>query len=630
MTGVNGNLNNTANLTILFIDSNSIHVARNKINSNIKVISFDYESHKALSEKNIQHSMSDEYTNEEKLLKIQNLTYKLTEWYSEDEVKKYLEYNGLNLGKLFYDELLYELLKIIKKFFEVREIFQLYPNANYVAPNLLYDTLCLFTKSVTKIHNKEKLHIFGTERIRLNFKVGNKHFVFYISRSSYLKIKNVFEKLVHTFLCHKKNNNPNLLLVEFHTTRYKDLLFTSKKFPINIMFYGRRRPAFWNRESFFIIKKSKCSIITPSSLIYSSLKEHVKRESEQVLMKLKSMWDNEEFFNVFFSINTISFWSILKPILTPLLEKRINETIYEIKIAEQMFGRYDFSTVIVLSEIGFIEQIVINQAKKSKVPVILFQEGYHWDTKEANQMNRSQGMYPINTDILLAWSKIDEKDAITNAGILPHKIKVLGSPRYDTIVNQKNNQQEEYILLATIGPQPEDIHGLVVPNIIEYEQSIFEICTIVNNLGKKLIVKLHPSPDELDVTSLIKKINPKIIVIAGGDILPLIQSCSIMIVLHLSTAIIEAQILQKPIICVPTIDYKWGHPEIFKSNACVLTTVKDLEQNIQRILNDEFKTNLLENEKSFLEKNFVNLGTASYKIFEFIATIKKNSPLGLS
>lgn len=620
MTGVDGNLKSN-NLNIILIDSNSLEILdKCKSYNYSKIISFDYDSHKFLLEKGIQHTTSDEYLSEDMNNQIQSSAYSLTKWYYEKEVKAQLEYDGINFGRLFHDEIMYDLLKLLKKFYEIRKIVNVFLNSKFHAAGILYDIVSIFTAQTMKTEIKNKTHIFGTERIRINFGIGNKYFVIYVSRSSYLKLKKLVDSITPSFFRITPNNKKNMMLVDFHTTRYKDFFLRSKEFPVNLLLYNRRRPPIWNLESLSILKRVKCSIIPYASSDYNL--KNTESEIMTVSQKIDKIWLNDNFFHGFFSIDKISIWHIIKPILKTLFERRINEAISEILKSREIFEKYRLDSVLVLSEIGFIEQIVVKEAKKADVPVFLMQEGFHWDTKEANEMNKSQGVYPINADVFLAWSKLDERDAIENGGISPHKIKTIGTCRYDSLVGEKGTR-EDYVLLATVGPQPEDIHGLLTQNITDYEKNIIEVCKIVKKLNKKLVVKMHPSPDELNVTNLIKQINPDFTVITSGDLPTLIQNCSVMIVLHLSTAIIEAQILQKPVICMPSIDYKWGTPEIFRSESCLVSTISDLENNLKNILYDlKFRNELIERGKNFIDKNFVNIGKASKEIFQFILKYK--------
>ena len=52
--------------------------------------------------------------------------------------------------------------------------------------------------------------------------------------------------------------------------------------------------------------------------------------------------------------------------------------------------------------------------------------------------------------------------------------------------------------LLTAGPTKEHASDLTVEIIEKYMDAIKKICQLVTKYNKKLIIKTHPSPDELD------------------------------------------------------------------------------------------------------------------------------------
>ena len=77
-----------------------------KNEKNRKIISFDYSLHELLSNRNIDHEISDDFLSEDQIQTIQKKTYDYVEWYKESEIREFLMYNEVNIGKLFHDETL--------------------------------------------------------------------------------------------------------------------------------------------------------------------------------------------------------------------------------------------------------------------------------------------------------------------------------------------------------------------------------------------------------------------------------------------------------------------------------------------------------------------------------------------
>ena len=137
--------------------------------------------------------------------------------------------------------------------------------------------------------------------------------------------------------------------------------------------------------------------------------------------------------------------------------------------------------------------------------------------------------------------------------------------------------------------------------------------------NKKLVIKLHPFQDELDITKLVEEIDPKITIIKSGDILPLIESCELLITIDLSTAILEAQILKKPVISVHVKDYPFGEAVVFSSGSCLQTNMDNLESMLNNIFNkSEFRNNMIQKGNLFVNSYLSHHGDSSKSILSFL------------
>lgn len=608
--------------TIIFFDSSCALVDLQKTRKkypNAEVISFDYESHELLRNNNIPHGVSDDQLNDDDIKQIQKLYYSVYEWYEKPEIKNSLEYSGVNVGQLFSEEIVHLLVKTIKNFVEIKYTCEKNKQSKFVCPSSLYYVTQTFTQHVEKFFSTKKETGFVYDVIRYNFKIGNKYFIVKIPRTFYLKIKQLSELFVHMLFGPKsKNNNKKILLVELNTLRYRSIFSAISATNVEAIFFGRRRPAIWNRESYNIIKNSSCKIITNHVLFDKETKKSIKYGIQSMMQKLNSLWQNE-FFKEYFSFENVSFWKIIEPYFRKLIESRINETIAEIELTKKLLTKYRFSSILVLSEVGFTEQIVVKLANSMGIPVFLHQLGLHWDTLEASHMNKSQGVYPVASSKFLVWGNVAARDAL-RYGIVKEKIEIIGAPRWDGIIDTLSDQKNDYVLLATSGPQREDINGLLVKNNERYIECIKQISQITTRLRKKLIIKLHPSPYEPDVTDMIRKIDESIVVITTGDILPLIRSCEIMIMLGLSTAIIEAQMHKKPVLSISPINYNLGHASVL--DACVLADMNNFEELLLRLLNDpNFKQEIIKKGTDYVNDCLANQGIAAAKLVECMRTV---------
>ena len=609
---------------IIFVDNlTSINEIENFSNqSDVKIISFDYTSHIKLTEKNIEHEISEIYLTQD-TEKLQKQCYEFLNWYNLDVVKKNTSFLNINISKLYNDQLIHEIIKILKKFSEIKVIVKQFPNSKYFASGDLLLISKLWVKSTNEIPNNQKMK-FYFDHIEIGTNIGKKNIKISIPNSLYKKIKNIIEKVLESILQNENLSKKNTLLVEFNTKKFKKFFLESKNYNKNIAYYGRRRPGIWDLESFKIIKNSQCKIIT-SNIMKGDILKTYKKNILEIKEKYLELLNSNKELNKFFSIDDISIISVISPIIKLLIIDRLEEIIFEILLAKQMFEGVHIDSVVVLSEIGMTEQIIIQLANQKKIPILHLQEGLHYDTQEAFEHSKFQTVFLESASKYIAWGKFSKEFQVTIGKISTENVIELGSPYFSELNFLDNQNSEEYVLLATMPPQIEQINGINVKNLEKYLKSILKICEIISTQKKKMIIKLHPTSDILNISKTIQEKFPDIIVIEKGDIDPLIRKCSILIVTGISTVIVQGQILQKPVISIPLIDYNWGKPSAYTENSCLLIELEQLSINLKKIYDDPlFKNKLIDDGNKFLKNCFKNKDNSSKIIWEYIKNLTNN------
>jgi len=594
-------MNNISNLVVLF-DSTSDFDDLDEVisNSKSKIISFDYETHKILNDKKINHEISDSYLSREDLRTIQKTAYSVSEWFSADIVSKYIYYKKVNLGSLIQGELINILVNYIKKVFELYKISVQLNDSTFVSSNKCYEIMKNFSKNImkfknSKMENFEQLPLDST-KVRMKIGTKNHSMEFKIPQNLFRKLKGISEK-PSNFLLPKnhsaKENSKNILVMEFNTVRYQTFFEQMSDSNLNFVIYNRRNPAFWNIQSYNIVKQSGCIIETRNSLYDNRMKKIISDGKIQIKSNLLDFFSMDFFLKSFFSIDGISFWSSFKPFFKNYLMKRALEFIEEIELLTRLLEKHTFSSILILSEAGPHERIAIQLAKQKEIPVCLVQHGVNYDTKQSYDMNVTQGALPLKSDYFLCWGKITEKYS-KGLGIKSEKIHSIGSPIFDKLrSDEQNSSKNDCVLLAAAGPTKEDASDLTIEIIEKYMNAIKKICQLVTKYNKKLIIKTHPSPDELDLSFIAKQINSKIEVIKEGNISPLIRSCDLMIVTDLSSPILDAHILERPVVSLSVKDNGWGIPTAFKNNSCLVTDLEKLDGDLKSVLNNEHVRNQL-------------------------------------
>ena len=531
---------------------------------------------------------------------------------------------GLNIGQLLQDQFIGYMVKFLKKFFEFKKIHAKFPNSLFISSGILYEISAIFTSNVQKIDTDVEVNYdFVHDKVRIDLNLGKNRINFSLSSSKYKKIKHFSEKFTQSLFEPKTTSNSrNVLLVELSTERYQKLLEESRNHNINLIQFGIRRPAIWNMNTFKIIKNTKCGIITSDSLINSKLKIKIQEQKNLITKQISELYQHDEILSQYFSYEGYSFWCAIKPIIQKLFEKRTEHIARDIQTIKALFQKITIDTAVIPSEIGITEQIVINESKKHGIKLALLQHGMYYDTKEAKETNLSKGLYPVKSDKFLIWGKVSESDSKNNGFIEPTKLKIIGHPGYDSWKSTSIHKDTSCVLLALTGPEHMFIQGHQVSNIIKFENHLEEICKIVTAMKKKLIIKIHPSFHVFDFTEMIKKISPDIEVISTGSIMELINSCDVMIATNYTTAILESYLLQKPVICLPIIDYNLGIPTLFDFNADMIISIEKVQMTLEKLMCDkEFKNKTIQRQNKFVEYYLSNHGNSSKKLLEYIKTM---------
>jgi len=602
------------NQQILLITSNFEFSELEKIcyEINPKIITFDYKSHKFLDEKDIVHETSDSFLNNDEVSQIQELSHKYTKWYEDEELSNILKYENINVGKLYYMEFFYFLLPYLKKILEIKNIKSKFSNSKFFVTYDLYDISKKINENTEYVGGKKSEgFLYDTLAIKITNSVEIK-----ISSKQYQKIKKISEKFFKKLTNKNKiNSKTKILLVEFDPIKYKEFLIKSKDRSLNLVLFNRNRPAIWNTESLKILRKSNCVI--PNIKIQKKEIPDVNQITEN---KVKQLLEHEDILTKFFMYEKFSFWKILQPIFLRLLKERMVIAIKEIILTKKLFSDFNFSGITIWSESGFHEQISIEIAKRKKIPILLLQHGLWVDELQALEYNKFTGDYPILADKFVVWGNVLEDYAISS-GIAKEKIENVGSLEYDNLFMKKHSKEENFVLLALTAPRKVNVSGFLNKTVEDYEKNVVNICKNILKHNKKLIVKLHPFKEEHNISQLIKKIDPKIKVIHSGKIFPLLQSCEILVSMGITTAILEAQIIQKPVISIYA-DYDFGNPYILRAKSCLVTEPKNFEKQFEKIINDkELKNKIIESGKISVSQNFSNHNMAIQKFLDLLEKI---------
>jgi hypothetical protein len=592
------------------------------------IIAFDYDSHNFLLENNIAHELSDDYLNSEDLDNIQDLSYKFSNWYIEPEISDLIEYEGINLGELFYLEFSYFLSPILKKFFEIQKIYQKFKNSSFISSTSHIEILKLFSSNIETLTDNDKNTLIRGDDISVKFGKFT-----LTSNSGNIILKNII-KLSYGFFnssfSSKKvdHTKPTILLVNFTTLRLENFFKELPDHSINLVKYDTIAPAFWNFKTLSLIKKSGCYIENNETISKNNNFSFSENQDYLVKQKLNALLQKEQFFKRFFSLNESIFWHIIKNDFIQMFTRTFNGAIQNILKIKLLFNKYPISYIILRTEYDPLDLIIINLAKKFGIKTSILQHAlYYDDLQNLNYYNFKSGQFhrelPIYSDNFLVWGKLTQIDSEKH-GVPNKKIIPIGCPFFDGFLNKTEHPQvleEQYILLAATPKTPKNLtKELSVKSQIEYYDIIKQISKITTKINKNLLIKLHHGSISKE-KKIVNKINSNIVVETTGSFYQYAKKCEVLICIDGSTAILEAMLLKKPVILV-LINDKIAYPEIFQNDYLITTTISELENILTKLFHDNsYKKSVIKNGEKFLDYYLNNIGTSSKALLTFLDKI---------
>ncbi len=596
--------------------------------SKTKIISFDFEAHKKLEGLGIKHFFVEEYITEKDELNIDNKTVELTSgWYLHPNLIGSLKYNGINIGSLLEIELIWYFFEYLKRMIGIIRIIEK-ENPKKIFAGFLGDCAELVCKDkaikLMKYESKKKMGLFF-DSIEIPIGIRGKIITLKVSRKNFLRIKkflaisvNILYRTKPNF--HELKTKKTILLSDYNPVSYEKLLESLSSSKYNVFLLNQRRPAIWNYHSLQIIKNSKCKIIELHDFSNKEIELKIQREMNDVKVQLKNLWSNDKIFNEIFRIENYSFWSAIKENFSNLITARFIESIERFILLNELFKNLDISCILEWAHVGLEDKMIVSIANKRKIPNMFLQHGLYIQNVKYDKYIPILPILPSNGSKHVVWGKILQ-EFILKQGARQEEIIMIGSPRHDKFFKKEHRKNSNQILLAANGLFHNNCQGADTRALIKMEnfvRKIFE--TIKKYPDKKIMIKLHPGKVSFDIKPLIQEIDPTIQVYQNENIMDLLEDCDSMISLNYSTAILDAMILQKPILVLLPENQNFEN-EIPIKNGAVLSTSD--ENQIESMINDllynkEICDELVRKGNDFVNNYITNQGNASEKLAEIL------------
>lgn len=593
------------------------------------VVCFDYQSHEKLTVKNLKHNKLDDYLTNDDEKSIDQKAVDLTiNWYKHDKIKKYLEYDGINLGKLLEIELIWYFFEYTKRIGGLIKILEKEKPDEIIVSFLgnCVEAICQNSEiKIIKIPSKTTSSLFF-DNIEIPIKINGKIIPIKISRKNFLRIRNIFTKITNILFKIKPSKKQlklkkSILLLDYNISIYDELVKELSKSKKNVILLNQRRPAVWNLSSLKNLRNSKCKVIELSDFLDESLKLQIRDKQTQLENKLNDLWNNDEIFTKIISFNNFSFWHAIKENFIQLTTKRFTESVEKLILLNKLFSSINISVILEWAHVGLEDKLAIDVANKNKIPNLFLQHGLYLQNEKFDKYLPILPILPSNNSKHLVWGQTLEKYIIEKGGN-PKQIIKIGSPRYDKFFREhQNNGKFNTILLAANGFFHNNCKGTDIEAFIRMENYVKKILEVIKKYpDKKIIVKLHPGKVSYDIKPLIEKIDPTIQIFQNENILDLLEKSDVMISLNYSTVVLDALILEKPSLILLPEEQNFENEIPLKNKTVLITSkVEEIEIMIKNLLEDKkIQQELIKNGKRFVDEYIVNQGNSSKKLADIL------------
>ena len=617
-----------SNLVFIF-DVNDLDAIPKSIlnNSKNKIFSFSSDTHEILSSKKLNHELADNILNKNDRLEIFDKCLGYFSWDSEIPSND-LVFEGVNLLKLFDSHELHSLLMpVLINFITIKRIIEKEKPSEIVCSNIsskFIQSLVQNTEIKIQIFKNTLKNDLLWDNISINYNIGKIPLSLNLSKKNYLTIKKFTESVMgisSNFWLDCKNSKKSIVLLEFNTELFSNLLDNLKNYDGNIILVNQRRSALWSKKAINAVKKSNCKILNSDKILTKNDKKIISQLSEEYSKKFNFFWNNSQIFENFFQIEGLSFWDIIKDTFVKNYDAKLFNFISIIQTIKILFENMDIRCIVSLNEIGETEKAFL-EFNKNRIPSIVLEHGFVERDNQTKIYDKIPAGILDFQNKLGVWGISKKKYLINEYAIDPSKILVTGSPRHDDFFNSRliKKQSKETTILLTPNPITQ-ISGLSNSDLeLKFENTIRKIILILKEFKNcKLIVKLHASqlPHNKKIKSLINQIDSNILVYQSVPVIDTINRSDIVIVVSpesfgTSTMLLESMILGKPTMNI-ILDNNIPNYHHIEQNAVYTISYNDNLLNCLKkiLLDEEFKSEIIKNADIFVSNFLANPGNAS-------------------
>jgi len=595
------------------------------IRDSSEFIAFDYDSHKKLINKNIDHKIIDDFLTDLDRRKIFDYTKQCL-----DEIEKFdnsdLSFHGVNLVNLIDRNELHEyFMDIVPKIKVIKKILQEKRYKKIFLPRSIFN---IFIES----EFKEKINLIDTnqdeftsfEVIKIPIKIGNFKSKITIGRKKYKIIKNTIEKLIGHFINSRKNNKQKIILLEFDPEIYHILLNEINKSGFTPIFINFRKSPIYNFKTLQYLIKSNSKILILEDWLEKNQQIEFQKNKKFYLNNINKMIDSKK--NLLnFNYDNVDFSFFIQNKLNQLLIQRFDEYLVQILTAESIQSRNDVQTILTLNFSGETEKVFSSVG--GEIPILHLQHAFANYVETISHFDILDDFDSVK-DKIAVWGDIVRDYLINVKKIDQRKIFVTGSPKYDFYGDEGEKNFGKKKILVTLRPIITHMEGPRISLFDKYKETLQKIIQLTENHSNlEIIFKLHPQQNMSN--EIIKNMidtNDQIKFFQDEPIKKLFQNCDLHVNIatdnfDASSVILEAMLFKKPTL---NIELQQNRIEFeFIKDKAIKTVhyTNNINNEILELLDEKNSVDLVKNSQQYLDRYLRHRDSASLALIDAITKI---------
>jgi hypothetical protein len=367
--------------------------------------------------------------------------------------------------------------------------------------------------------------------------------------------------------------------------------------------FGDLASLFLPKERFFLVSPNQAEVKVIGLNLPGFMAHNIQDDFRENPAAVKSL--NQQIARIFTSLKDDPLLG--NPILLEWFNRTMPAIVSMLDAVQSLFEKLNVGSVLTISSCYSMDGALNLIARANRIPSLTVQHGI---LDECNLFYN----FPILAAKKVVWgSKI--RSIYQKFGVPESRIAVVGSPRFDVIVNQKWWGKEKLCQMLQIDPTKKI--AVYATQIFHFAQTITPV--VLEGLKSIpdifLLILMHPGDNPLPHEELVKGYSNCRLIRFGHVSLYNALSGADCFITYYSTSAFEAMYFRIPVITVEPTPPRFSFGELGASLKVV--NAAELQQTLIHLLAEEtFRINAVNRYQKFIASYCIPDGLASKRLFD--------------